>query len=106
MLTRNDTRVQSLVPVTALLSVAREDEQRVVDPEREPHPGEHVHDEDGELELGRDERRQAERDGDRDEGEDERQPGRNEGAEDEHEDEQGGREPETELAVLEVLKRG
>src|SRR6201987_1734835 len=31
-----------------LFAVARHDEQRVVDPQREAHPGEHVHDEDRE----------------------------------------------------------
>ena len=37
-------------PRRALLAEAREDEQRVVDPEREAHAGDHVHDEDRELE--------------------------------------------------------
>ena len=46
-------------PARALLAVAREDEQRVVDPEREAHSREHVHDEDRELERLADERRQT-----------------------------------------------
>ena len=43
-------------PLAPLLAVARDDEERVVDPEREAHAREHVHDEDRELELLREER--------------------------------------------------
>ena len=92
-------------PVRALLAVARDDEQRVVDPEREPHPREHVHDEDRELELEREDRDEAERDDDR---EDRHQHGHepgDDGAEDEHEDDERGRQAEGELALLEVLLR-
>ena len=39
-------RVELLASVEPLLAVAGEDEQRVVDPEREPHPSEHVGGED------------------------------------------------------------
>ena len=50
-------RVERLAAVIAFLAIARDHEQCVVDPEREAHAGEHVHDEDRELELLRDERR-------------------------------------------------
>ena len=40
----------SLSPRAPLLAVPGDDEERVVDPEREAHAGEHVHDEDRELE--------------------------------------------------------
>ena len=92
-------------PVPALLSVTRHDEQRVVDPEREPHPREHVHDEDRERELEGDDRDEAERDDDR---EDRHQHGHEpgeDGPEDEHEDDQRGGEAKGELALLEIRLR-
>ena len=92
-------------PVPALLSVPGDDEQRVVDPEREPHPREHVHDEDRERELERDERDEPERDDDR---EDRHQHGHDAGddrAEDEDEDDQRRGQAERELAGLEILLR-
>ena len=43
-------RVELLAPALALLAVAGDDEERVVDAERQAHAGEHVHDEHRELE--------------------------------------------------------
>ncbi len=91
--------------VTALLAVARDDEQRVVDPEREPHAGEHVHEEDRELELLGEDRAQPERDEDRDERHQQRDQAGDDGAEHEQEDDQRGGKAELELALLEVLLR-
>ena len=58
-------RVDLLQPAHALLPVAREDEERVVDPEGEAHRRDHVHDEERDLERLADERRQSNRDHDR-----------------------------------------
>ena len=95
----------SLLPLAALLAVARDDEQRVVDPEREAHPREHVHEEDRELELLGEEGAEPERDDDRDDRHQQRhEPGDNR-PEDEEEDDERRREAELELAVLQVLLR-
>ena len=76
--------------MTALLAIARDDEERVVDTEREAHAGEHVHDEHRELELLGDESGQAERHDDREHRHQERhQPG-DDPAEDEQQDDQRG----------------
>ena len=58
-------RVELLVAEAPLLAEPRDDEQRVVDPEREAHPRDHVDDEDREVERLADERREPERDDDR-----------------------------------------
>ena len=87
----------------ALLAKARDDEQGVVDPEREPHPGQHVHDEDGEAERVRDERAQPERDDDRDEGHQQRNEPGDDRAEDENEDDERRRQADPQLAGLEVV---
>ena len=88
-----------------LLAEARDDEERVVDPERETHAGEHVHDEDRKLEPLREEGGQAERDDDRDDREHERHRRADERPEDEDEDDERGRQPDPELPVLEVALR-
>jgi len=50
---RGGDRVELGAPATSFLTVARDDEQGVVDAEREPHPRDHVHDEDRKPELER-----------------------------------------------------
>ena len=91
--------------LAAFLAVAGDDEQGIVDPEREPHPREHVDEEDGELEVLREQRAQTEGDDDRDDRHQERHEPGHDRAEDEQQDDQRGREPELELPVLEVLLR-
>ena len=63
---RGGDRFVLVEPGRALLAVAREHEERVVDAERQPHPGQHVHDEDREVERLPDQGSQRERDDDRD----------------------------------------
>ena len=94
-----------VAPPAALLAVAGDDEERVVDPEREPHAEEHVHDEDGEAELEREQRDEAEPDHDRD---DRHQHGNQSGddrAEHEQQDHERGGKPEAKLTVLQVAGR-
>ncbi len=86
-----------------LLAVPGDDEERVVDPERETHAREHVHDEDRQLELLRDDGRQSERDEDRDDRHQERDEAGDDRAEHEQEDDERGRQAELELALLEIL---
>ena len=98
-------RVELLVPVAPLFAEARDDEERVVDPEREAHPRDHVHDEDREIERLADERREPEGDHDRDERDEHgHQPGHDR-AEHEQQDDQRRRQPELELSLPEVLLR-
>ena len=92
-------------PPRPLLAVAGDDEQRVVDPEREPHPGEHVHGEDGEVELEREQGHDPETDEDRDERHQHRDQAGDDGAEHEHQDDERSGQAERELAVLEVPLR-
>ena len=94
-----------LAPARALLAKARHDEERVVDPEREAHPDQHVRDEQRQLPLGGDERGQAERHRDRDDRKQQRQRRGDERAEDDHEHDQRGGQTETQLAVLQVALR-
>jgi hypothetical protein len=78
-------RPQPLAPVQALLPIAREPEQRVIDPEREPHPGEHVGGEHRQRERLPDERQQRERDRDRDNRHHQRdEPGHQRAEDDQH----------------------
>ena len=98
-------RVGLLESLRPFLAVARDDEERVVDPEREAHPREHVHDEDRELELLREDRGEPERDDDRDDRHQQRDEPGDDGAEDEQQDDQRRREPELQLALLEILLR-
>ena len=86
-------------PARPLLAVAGDDEQRVVDPERQPHPGEHVHGEDREVELEREQRHDPEADEDRDERHQHRDQAGDDGAEHEHQDDERRGQPERELAV-------
>ena len=95
-------RVGLLQPVRPFLAEARDDEERVVDPERQPHPGEHVHDEDREVELQREQRDEPEADQDREDRHQHRHEPGDCSAEDEEEHDQRGRKPELELSVLEV----
>ena len=89
-------------PEPPLLAIAGDDEEGVVDPERQAHPREHVDDEHGERELERQERDEPERDDDReDRHQHGHEPGDN-GAEDEHEHDQRGGQAEGQLALLEV----
>ena len=94
-----------LAPLGPLLAVAGDDEQGVVDPEREPHPREHVDDEDGKLEPLGEERDEAEGDDDRDARHQDRNEPRHDRSEDEQEDDERCRKAELELAGLEVLLR-
>ena len=90
-------------PRAALFPEAREDEERVVDPEREPHRRDHVHDEERDLERLADERRQGDRDHDREQPEQHRHEARDDRPEHEHEDDQRRRQPDQQLALLQVL---
>ena len=92
-------------PLASLLAVTGDDEERVVDPERETHAREHVDDEDRELELLREQRGQAERDDDRHDRHQERYEPGDDRAEDEEQDDERSRQSELELAVLQVLLR-
>ncbi len=86
----------------ALLAVAGDDEQRVVDADGEAHHRDDVGDEERELENLAEQRGDADGDEDREDAENERHAGRNERPEDEDEHEQGDRYPEG-LAALEVV---
>src|SRR5262249_59416263 len=89
----------------ALLAVARDDEQRVVDPERETHSCEHVHEEHRELELLGEQRGESKRDHYRDDRHQQRHQTRHDGTEDEEQDDERGWKTELELTVLEILLR-
>ena len=90
---------------TALLAEPGEHEQRVVDPERETHAGEHVHDEHRQPELEREQRDEPHPDDDRERCEHDRDEPGDERAEHEHEHDQRGRQPERELRVGEIMLR-
>ena len=89
-------------PALSLLAKTGDDEERVVDPDREAHHHEHVHDEEGELPDLPDERCQPERDDDRDDRDGERHERRDERAEDEEQDDQS-RGQAKHLAANQVL---
>ena len=88
-----------------LLAIAREGEERVVDPEGEAHPDQHVLGEDGEVVRLREERHKPERDDDRGDGEHERHEAGDDRAEDEQQDDERERSAEEELAFLQILER-
>ena len=88
-----------------LFAEAADDEEGVVDAEREPHPREHVDDEEGDLPDLADDRDERERDDDRDDREQDRDQPRDDGAEDEQQHDQRRRQPEEELALLQILVR-
>jgi hypothetical protein len=91
--------------VTSFLSEARDHEQRIVDPEREPHPGQHVDREDREAEHVAEHRHERESHDDRRQCDQERdKPGDNR-PEDEQEDDQRRGQPELELARSEIVFR-
>ena len=96
-------RVGLLQPAPALFPEPREDEERVVDPEREPHRRDHVHHEERDLERLADERSQCDRDHDREQAEQDRHEARHDRPEHEHEDDQRRRQPDQQLALLQVL---
>src|SRR5918996_1925469 len=102
---RGRDRVELLPPSRALLAVTRDDEERVVDPEGQAHPREHVDHEHRELERLRHERGQPEGDDDRDRRHEQRHEPRHDRAEHEQQDDQRRRQSEAELAVLEILLR-
>ena len=95
-------RVELLEALRPLLAIARDDEERVVDPDGEPHHHEHVHDEEGELEALPDQRRQAQRDDDRDEREHDRNERGDERAEDHEQHDQRDADAEH-LTALEIF---
>ena len=90
---------------SALLAKARDDEQRVVDPEREAHRRHHVDDEDRKRELPREQCRDTETDDDREDPEQYRHQAGDDRAEHEHQHDERNRQPEPELTMCEVLRR-
>ena len=98
-------RIQLLPPLQTLLPIAGEGEERVVDPEGEAHPDQHVLGEDGEVVCLRQERHERERDHDRDDREHERNEAGDDRAEDEQQDDERERSAEEELALLQILER-
>ena len=102
--TRDGDRVAEVAAGAALLAEARDDEQRVVDPDGQPHHHEHVHDDEVEDEGLADAGDDRQRDDDaRDRDADRHHRGRD-AAEDDDQDDQREREPEH-LAAREVLVR-
>ena len=93
----------SVRPPGPLVAVARDDEERVVGGDREPHHRGHVEDVRREIEPLADQRRQRERDDDREDGDHERHDCRDHRAEHEHEDHERCRDAEVELSRLEVV---
>ncbi len=83
-----------LAPPPPLLAVALDDEEGVVDPDRQPDHRDHVDDEEGEREQLPDHRRQPDGDPDRDQGKHDRHAGGNQGTEDDDQDQQRHREPD------------
>jgi hypothetical protein len=102
---RDSDRVELRLAFAALLAVPRDDEERVVDAEGEPHAREHVHDEHGEAERLRQHRRQPERDDDGHDRHEDRHEAGHDGAEDEQQDDEGCRQAELQLAGLQVVLR-
>ena len=90
---RERPRLRRLAPGFALLAVAGEDEERVVDGDADPDHRSHVGDKDRGLQLQREEVDQRPGDEDTDEAERQRQSRRGEGAEDDEEDDRDDREP-------------
>ena len=76
-------RLDLLEAARPLLAEAADDEERVVDAERQPHPREHVDDEERDLPDLADDRDECEREDDRDEREQDRDQRRDDRAEDE-----------------------
>ena len=98
-------RVDLLETAAALFPEAGEDEERVVDPEREPHRRDHVHDEERDLERLPHQGGQGDRDHDREQPQQHRHEARDDRPEDEQEDDQRRRQPDEELALLQILLR-
>ena len=88
-----------------LLPIAGEREERVVDPEGEAHPDQHVLGEDGEVIRLRQERYKPKCDDDRGDREHERHEAGDDRAEDEQQDDERERSAEEQLAFLQVLER-
>ena len=90
---------------TALLAVAGDDEQRVVDPDRQAHHHEHVDDDEVEDEPLTDAGDDGQRDDDARDRHSDRDDRRHDATEDDDQDEQREREPD-DLAAREVLLGG
>ena len=88
----------------ALLAQPRDDEQRVVDAQREPHRDDHVHDEQVELERLPDDRGDGERDDDRDDRHQHRDRHAEERADHQQQHDQRRRQPELQLALAQVAR--
>jgi hypothetical protein len=104
--TRGRDRIQLLPPLKPLFAIAGEGEERVVDPEGEAHPDQHVLGEDRQVVGLRQQRDERERNDDRDDREQEGHKSGNDRAEDEQQDHERGRSAEEELAILQILQRG
>ena len=98
-------RIELLHPACPLLAEAGDDEERVVDPEREAHAREHVDDEERDLPHLTDDRNERQREDDRDDRQQHRHERGDDGAEDDQQHEQRRREAEEELAFLQILVR-
>ena len=96
-------RIDLLEPAHALFPVAGKDEERVVDPEREAHRRDHVHDEEGDIECLADESGQGNCDHDRQKPEHDRHEACHDRSENKHENDQRRRQPDQELALLQVF---
>ena len=99
---RDGDRVDLLAPAPPLLAEARDDEQRVVDADREADHRRHVLREEVQVVAAGDHGRPGHREDDRADREDDREEGGDHRAEDDHQDREGNRRPE-QLALLEVL---
>ena len=98
-------RLARAAAAVAFFAQARDDEQRVVDPEREAHRDDHVQDEQVELERLADDGGDAERDDDRDDRHQHRDRDADERADDEQQHDQRGGQPELQLALAQVARR-
>src|SRR5580704_13355231 len=89
-------------PAGAFLPETGDDEERVVDAERQAHAGHHVDDEDRQAELLGNDGGDPEADDDRHQGHEHRHESGDHGPEHEHQDDDGDRQPEVDLAVAQV----
>ena len=110
----NSTARLAVAPAAAIASscsrpparssrIAGDDEQRVVDPQREAHRAQHVHRVERQVVRLAEQRRQAERDEDRDDRQDQRHETGDDRAEDEQQDDERRRQPEEQLAGAQVV---
>jgi hypothetical protein len=89
-------------PPAAFLPETGDNEQRVVDAERQAHAGHHVDDEDRQAELLRDDGGDPKADDDRHQGHEHRHESGHHRPEHEQQDDDGDRQPEVDLAVAQV----